>query len=341
MEIRIVLKKIIYFIIYYTHILDLLVIISSKIIVKHCALILFYHRFTSTSDESTLLSKLNIGEFKKQIEYINKFYDIISMDKMYENIHNRITFTKPSILITIDDGYKDNYSLAYPVLSSTAASATIYLTAGLIGTQSAIWLDDIEFALLNTRIKKISFPEVLEDELIDITTRTGKRGVMKRLYNALLPRNNGERKSLISRLYSILEVDQRDLTCRDRIMLTWDEVREMAGNGIQFGAHTLSHPFLPKLTWEDAQYEIKESRHIIEEQINVPVRHFAIPNGTRTDFTENLRNYCREIGFQTIVTTEGGTVHTGDDAFMLKRVLPPPPMYYFACEVAKYLFWSR
>jgi peptidoglycan/xylan/chitin deacetylase (PgdA/CDA1 family) len=124
-------------------------------------------------------------------------------------------------------------------------------------------------------------------------------------------------------------------------LLNWDEVREMDRNGISFGAHTVTHAFLPGMPQEAAKEEIRKSKEIVEAEVGKPVRHFAIPNGKPEDFTEELRLFCQGIGFDTIVTTEPGRLDSEVDRFSLKRALPPPPLYYFACEIARQLFLGK
>lgn len=304
-------------------------------------MILFYHRFCTETDEYKLLPRLNISEFDRQLKHLSRLYNVITLDEAVENIKTGKGFQRPSIVVTIDDGYKDNYSLAYPVLVKYDVKATIYLTSGIIGTSEGLWLDDLEFALMHTKVESVQLPEILGNEIISISTQGEKQKILSRLYRRLLPATNQERRHCTSQFLSALGIAPADMALRERIMLTWDEVREMASSGIHFEAHTLTHPFLPILAIEEAQREIYNSRSKIQDEIGITVKHFAIPNGTRSDFTEKLRTYCRDNGFDSVVTTDGGTVDVGDDVYQLRRVLPPPPMYYFAGEIAKYLLLGR
>ena len=108
-----------------------------------------------------------------------------------------------------------------------------------------------------------------------------------------------------------------------------------------FGAHTLTHPFLPAMTIEEGENEIKRSKALIEEKVGKTIKHFAVPNGTREDFTPHLKEYCADIGFDTVVTTESGIVSSHADRYALNRIIPPPPLYYFACEIARYFFFPK
>ncbi|MDX1389136.1 MAG: polysaccharide deacetylase family protein, partial [Acidobacteriota bacterium] len=96
-----------------------------------------------------------------------------------------------------------------------------------------------------------------------------------------------EREARIDELLERLGVeDPRQAT---GLMLDWDEVREMAAQGISFGSHTATHPILSRLTRDEARAEIVESKRTIEEQLGIPVRSFAYPNGKRRDFNEETK----------------------------------------------------
>lgn len=333
-------KKVLYMFLFYTKILQIICKIQEQQHINKC-LILFYHRFRTIDDEVKLLPRMLNSEFEKQIRYLKDNYDVITLDEAVENINTGKAFQRPSIVITIDDGYKDNYFIASPILEKYDVKPTIFLAAGVIGTRECLWLDSLECALLNATTDTMKLPEIFGDEIINVSTVDEKRCLLSRLYCRLLPCTNFERQDYITQVFKASMVTPSDIASRERVMLSWAEVREMASSGTFFGAHTLTHPFLPILPVEEAQREIIESRIMIQNEIGRPVKHFAIPNGARTDFTDSLRAYCRDTGFASVLTTEGGSANIGDDTFQLKRVLPPPPMYYFACEIAKYFFFGK
>ncbi len=124
-------------------------------------------------------------------------------------------------------------------------------------------------------------------------------------------------------------------------MLNWSEVAEMSQNNILFGAHTITHPNLNKMEISEAKKEIYESKLEIENRIGREVRHFAIPNGKKEDFSEELKVYCKEIGFKTVASTEPGIISSKTDPYFIKRVNLPAPIYMFACELARYIFLNR
>jgi peptidoglycan/xylan/chitin deacetylase (PgdA/CDA1 family) len=106
-----------------------------------------------------------------------------------------------------------------------------------------------------------------------------------------------------------------------QIMMGWTEVREMQSQGMEFGAHTVTHPNLPNTTAEEAEQEIRQSKEVIEDHLDARVLHFSYPNGRGSShLTEQVKEIVRRFGFLSAVTSFAGCVQPGDDLFALKRV---------------------
>jgi hypothetical protein len=86
---------------------------------------------------------------------------------------------------------------------------------------------------------------------------------------------------------------------------------------------------------DEAKREISESKRIIEENLGVPVRHFAYPNGRPQDFNGKLRSFCKEIGFESISTCDFGNNKTAEDVWALKRVGSYVPLSLFAVNLVR------
>src|SRR5262249_23134855 len=89
-------------------------------------------------------------------------------------------------------------------------------------------------------------------------------------------------------------------------MLSWDQVRLMSASGIDFGGHTVTHPFMSKLTPADAAWEVGECKRRIEQEVQKPVEFFAYPNGREEDFADANKDVLRAAGYRAAVTTIWG-----------------------------------
>ncbi len=327
------IKKIIYFVIYYSGLLKLWLLFFSK---QNKCVVLFYHRFADKKDNS-ILHKLDRESFRKQMCYIKKWYDVISLDNLVEKVRKNEKFQKTAVIITIDDGFKDNYDFAYSILKELDIPATIFVTAGLIGTSKAPWVDELGMALEKTNRKRFSFSELFGNNIIDISDTASRTTALHKIYMKLLYLDHNLKLEYFDRLIQYLG-NNDGTEYRDRTMLNWPEIVEMSENGITFGAHTMTHPTLSKMKTKQAKSEIYLSRKKIEKFIKKKVNHFAIPNGQSRDFTEELRAFCRNENFKSILTTNFGIVNENSSPYDLPRVHITGPLFVFAGELAKIVF---
>ena len=338
-------KGVIWFCIFYLGILHFVMFFYKKAKRNHDGAILVYHKIVKKGSNNYLYKNSSthhdVREFENEMEFISKWFNVVSMDELTDHIKKKLPFSKPTLAITFDDGYRDNYTIAFPILKKYGLPATIYLTAGLIGTCNKPWVDEIQYALLNTKEKSFLFPELLGDEVVDISSMEKKRIINIKIVGYLKRIKNKKRLQLIEDFFKILKVKKNEDKYKERDMLNWEEVEEMASYGITLGAHTVSHPILTEISLDVAKQEIIQSKHIIEKKLGFKVKHFAIPNGGVYDFSEDLKKFCIQSEFETIVTTEYGYVDNTSDSHFLRRFMPDTPIWFFACEVAKLFLFSN
>jgi peptidoglycan/xylan/chitin deacetylase (PgdA/CDA1 family) len=272
--------------------------------------------------------------------HLKRWYDVISLDQLVATIKAGKCFSVPTVILTIDDGFKDNYDLAYPILKRLGLPATIFLTSGLVNTPTVPWVDEIGIALAKTKLGNLYFPQLFGDQVVAISNNEQKAETLHRIYEKLLYLEHNTKVDLVDTLLSILS-DKDDLLPHERIMLNWKEIKQMTQNNISFGAHTMTHPTLSKMDSKDAMREIIESKLIIEKKLGIRVRHFAIPNGQDEDFTEELRDFCRKAIFDSVVTTNYGVVKKESDLYNLPRVHPSTPLFVFATDLARLFLINR
>ena len=305
---------------------------------EHPCIILTYHRFVD--NRSIYLSKgpvmhHEIMEFEKEIMYLKQHYHIVSIDEAVHRIKKKLGFSRPSVVLTFDDGYLDNYTLAYPVLKKYGVPATIYLTAGLIGTSERTWPDQIELALIETRQDRLNHPALFDGKPMAISSKTEKEKVCLDIGQCLKALPNEQRRHIVTDILDSLGVNGGTERA-PRVMLNWEEVRKMAQDGITFGSHSFTHPILSRMPVEKAKEEIFKSKKILEEHLGVEVKHFAFPNGGENDFSEELREYCRGIGFESIASLIPGTnIGAAGDVFSLKRIGTMSPVWMMAGNLAR------
>ena len=273
--------------------------------------ILYYHRVNDDNDP--FFPAISTRLFDRLMRFVSRHYKVVGLAEML----NRLETGAPEQLmaITFDDGYQDNYQNAFPILQRYGLPASIFLNTGPIDSREPLWFEQLALALKKTDREFIELD-------IDIPRRFWTRTLPERLdangrIVELLRRvPDTERRQRLDEVLRKLNVTDDE---RQGKMLTWDEIRLMKARGIDFGGHTVTHPFVSKLTPERVTWEASECKRRIEAELQAPVEHFAYPNGREEDFEESNKALIRAAGYRAAVTTIWGSNHDSTDRMALKR----------------------
>jgi hypothetical protein len=221
------------------------------------------------------------------------------------------------VAITFDDGYRDNFVHAFPILTRFRIPATIFLTTGYIDSGALPWYDHARLAFKLTSRTQLSLQE-LGGPSACLETEAERLKAMHLTLDWLRTIDDDTRQLGFRELLRNLRVTS-ELTLPGT-MLTWAEIRQMQKAGIDFGAHTVSHPALRTLPASRLLEEIVECKINLENRLQVSARHFAYPFGKPADFSDAAKHAVRAAGFQTAVTTIPGFNVPGHDLFELRRL---------------------
>jgi peptidoglycan/xylan/chitin deacetylase (PgdA/CDA1 family) len=297
--------------------------------------ILRFHRINDNNDP--FLSAFSTKMFEKHIKYLKRKYTILPL----ENIINEFAQGKPlhnAVAITFDDGYRDNFLYAYPVLKKYAVPATIFLTSGLINTGEILWMDKIRYVLKKTKKKALQMIDIFHGKIYPLNTIDEKIEALNGLYMDLIKCDERDKLHYINSIIEPLGVQNFDELAD--LMLTWEQVKIMGNNGVSFGAHTVSHPILSRIPIHQARQEILKSKEDIEKNVEKPVSSFAYPNGKEADFNEDICDLVKESGCTFACTTIMGTINQHTDPYLLPRISLEKPLPVFATRLEWYMYFS-
>ena len=302
---------------YYSGLLRLRFFIRRAIFRKKEICILALHRVLpeeqrlhTSSLEGMILKE---ATFAKMLEFLDQRFRVVSLEDFLSTTESRKSDRRPWCLITFDDGWKDNFTTAYPLLQRFNFPATIFLVTSMIGREDGFWVERLRKAWAvptQRRHMDAVIAEILpsQGEESDIGLENvveyakqmsaDKRG---RLLERLLPSNPPQEPT-------------HDL---DRLM-TWEEVMEMDRTGVEMGAHTVTHPILIHEDNETIRHEVRLSKKNLEEKLARTVRAFAYPNG---DWNETVRAEVERAGFRCAFTTKRRWYCSGGDLFTIPRII--------------------
>jgi peptidoglycan/xylan/chitin deacetylase (PgdA/CDA1 family) len=323
---RRIVKTILASILYYTGIIRLIWAIRMLIQGGHQTVILTYHRVTpNEADDGTCGSLQGIvvepDTFAQHLQHLRKRFDVISLDDLVLRLRQRSKAPGRTAVITFDDGWRDNYTYAYPRLKEIDLPATVFIAVGYIGTRRLFWPEQI-IACINSLRKtrefqgseRLSrdFPRVKAS--IEETLRAEPAQLQDSLYSLIefikrLPADDRDK------IMGVLMDSSGSIDC-GRVMLDWDELSEMKSH-FTVGSHGIEHEILTQVDSETLHKEVFESKRLIHERLGVNVSSFAYPNG---DFDELCKGAVQEAGYECAVSTVTGSVGMQADLMALRRI---------------------
>lgn len=289
---------------------DLMRLISSR-----RALILTYHRFSADGDDDD--GKTPASQFAKQLEYLTSHYDVVPLSRMVERITDLEPLPSRLAAITIDDGYRDAYDVAYPLLRRYGVSASLFVVTEFANRRAWIWTDKARFLTQQAAPQRLNM-KIRESELsLELNGETSRRNASERI-NSIIKRLPDESKEeAIRRLSLALGVAIPQAPPEEFSSVTWDQAREMYANGVEIGSHTLTHPILTNVGDERLRRELRDSKSHLEEVLGHQVDLFCYPNG---DNDERVQSEVARAGYRAAVTVVNGLNQRGDDPLSLRRV---------------------
>lgn len=220
--------------------------------------ILLYHRIGTENDCKQPVSCTLIDEFDKEINYLKKNnYYFINIEELMNYINGKIILPNKSVLITFDDGYKNNYIYAFPIIKKYHAKATIFINTNFIGRKVPL------------RVGGNIFNEVLQDKA-DV-------------------------------FY---------------YFLSWDEIKEMYKEGIDFQPHGHSHSDLTKIGEKDIIKEICKSKEILEKTLRKKIYFFSYPFGR---YNKKVISLLQKQKFKASFALKSGIAKSKVDLWTLPR----------------------
>lgn len=278
--------------------------------------ILMYHRVLpdDMKKQAIVQPGMSVTQsmFESSMKFIKKNYDVVSLEEIIAVLEKGETVKKKTIAVTFDDGWRDNYQFAYPVLKSYDIPAIIFVSTELIQTnrlpifmEACILLGEGD--LWPDKAVTIFNKIVKEHDLIQSQINLTSQSLNQISINAYWYMRT---LMLLEYKYISLITSELKKACSDDIsnwdnqrwMLNWDEIKDMYKHNITFGSHAISHDLLIHLDHDRIDHELIESKNIIESNTGIQVSIFSYPNG---DYNREIKSMVQKAGYSGAVAVTG------------------------------------
>lgn len=280
----------------------------------HPFVVLLYHRVNP--DEDPFFPAISVEVFETQMRYLSRNFHVLSLVEIIRRIRDGTGVEPLTIAITFDDGYRDNYTFAHPILKRYQLPATLFVATGFVDGNRPMWNDRLAWAVKNTEQKRIVCQIGCREIALSLQSQQDKVLSLETLLEQLKACSEHEKQEVLEELVAILQNDKLQPA---RLMLNWSELRTMVKEGWDVGSHTVNHLILTRVELSRAAEELSLSKTTIERELQHSVELCAFPNGKRSDFSPGIIRMTKELGYHGAATTLRGINGPDLDFFGLRR----------------------
>ena len=324
--------------IYYSRILSIRKLFQNHKNNVNSAIILMYHRIMPLStppvtERSWIRFRshpsivVSPEMFEAQLKFLSSKFNIISLKELSDIINAKKMIPKRTVVITLDDGWRDNYIYAFPAIKKYNVAATIFIPTALVGSSNIFWAERlIDYFSRGGKISTEAFnklthsvPSHIFDLLRKLDAKENRRGSFDSAAE-LIESIKDLIPSVRNELLKIIFMDKPTndpVDADSRIFLSWEEIEEMRAFNIDFGSHCVNHEILTKINIGQQIRELGESYKILSEKLSTHAICLAYPNG---DYDSNIKNLAKRVGYTCAVTTQAGYISGDRDPFALARI---------------------
>jgi peptidoglycan/xylan/chitin deacetylase (PgdA/CDA1 family) len=285
--------------------------------------ILMFHRVVPSSVRDGFAPNLRLEvqpDFFEDVihELRRRDYDIVSLTEARRRLLEDDTHRRFAV-ITFDDGYRDNFDVAFPICKRLGAPMTIFVTTGFIEGRQAMWWFGLEAVL--KAVNEIAFEFQTRYYRYRTRTTPDKYRAFRELSELFMELTSAEQAPLMRLLGERAGVDFACASAEK--LLTWQMITEMDRSGlVEFGAHTDQHLALSSVPTKEALADIERGRELLQRHLTHRVAHLAYPYGREAHAGVREFALSARLDFDTAVTTRHGTVSAEhkDDLHALPRL---------------------
>jgi peptidoglycan/xylan/chitin deacetylase (PgdA/CDA1 family) len=293
---------------------------------------LMYHRICPDQAELDEIARgfapnrdlsVTLSAFDEQMAFVARHFNCLSLPEAVELLACG-KLPGRSLIVTFDDGYLDNLTLALPILRRHAVPATVYIATGLIDRVSPPWWYELE--QLIARVDALSIywcKQRLQFSTIGVAAKARTFEVLNGMLKRMEPAEQTRFMTLLRQVTS-KRLDQ------DQQFMSRCQLAELAADPlITIGAHTHHHLALSCLSPIRLRHEMVRSKALLEEWLKQPINHLAYPFGGQDQASTREFSAAEEVGFSSAVTTRLGHFHAFHKANLL--ALPRIGIGYLDC----------
>lgn len=240
-------------------------------------------------------------QFEEQIRFLLRKYKPLRVSDFYSGNNSKLN---RGFLITFDDGFRNNYRYALPVLQKYGLEAVFFITTNLVGSREFLWTEQVTHLIQKTNKKTLEV-ELQNNCLFKLDSALCRERASHTIRKSLKRQHPSKRNRILDHMKSQLNDVELNIDGKNEeryLFMNWEEVREMTNSGQVIGSHTHTHPILSTLNEEESLQELKLSKEAIENHTNKPCLAMSYPNGEKDDYSAFQKKQMKTLGYKCAFT---------------------------------------
>jgi peptidoglycan/xylan/chitin deacetylase (PgdA/CDA1 family) len=289
---------------------------------------LTYHRIAEPSANAFYDPVISAtpAAFHSHIEWLSNHVRLLTLDDLIGRLESRTPWHEPAVMLTFDDGYRDNVEVAVPILHKYHAPATFFIATAFLESPQLPWWDHIAYVLKRTRVTNLTLARSPDDRasplVIDLA-ETSRPVAITTVVRAFLDGTILNERWFLEQLGRIAHVDLDERDLGRALFMTWDHLRQLAdpARGLAVGSHTHSHQKLTRLAESLQRRELSSSKQILETHLGCEIKALAYPYGWHGTYTACTKSLAAETGYRLAFTShERPNRRTTLDPYEISRI---------------------
>lgn len=264
--------------------------------------VLMYHRFSLEPDAR----KVDAETFRSHLGYIREHFNPVSAGDVLDAIRTGKALPPKSVLVTVDDGYRDFIEVAYPILGEYRIPSCLFvLSAGMQG-RSWLWFDQLRHAIFGATVTRFELEIDGERREFPLQNPALREAAWDAIATRCSRLTTERREQVIADVASCVAMSIPDAAPQAYALASVTELRALDAQAVEIGAHTATHPILSQCTDAEIETEIVHSKLEFERLLEREMRIFCYPSGMPGDFDRRATNAVKRAGYGAATTANGG-----------------------------------
>lgn len=305
---------------------------------NRCVPIFMIHRVENTALH---VRGHNLQVIEDALRYLQQNrYQVISLRTLAETLQNNAPLPERSVVFTIDDGFSDQTNQIIPIFQKHNAPVTLFVATNLVDNQGWSWDFKLDYAFHHTHSPEFLFSQAGQQTSFKLGNFKEKRAALRFVRDSLKTHHPKEALQAVEEIAEELAVPLPEKAPKAFEATTWQQLRELESEIVEFAPHSVNHVILSRLKETEAEQEIMQSWKRLQEELSNPVPVFCYPTGRHgKDFAGREKKIVNGAGIKTAVSSDPGYVLSPgnqQDNFALPRFSMPSDNL---SEFIKYCSW--